>query len=297
MKIVGWDRMAAWRDQRMGEEGDLWHRAIIDPVVLELVGPVRGLRVLDLACGNGYLTRRWAREGAVASVGVDLSATTLRYARAREARRPTGARFLRRSAGDLRGLSERSFDRVVANMALLDIADASAAVREAARVLRPDGRFVFSLCHPCFDLDEHSAWVVERVREPDGFWHNVVWRKVRDYRTERSVRVPWKISERTTGWTVSYHRTLSTYSRYLRDAGLLIRRIEEPSPLAEAVRDSPQGPFMLEIPLHLVVEAVPGPVGGAVPTERGSRRRARTPGTAARRSGSRGRTRGRRSAR
>ena len=290
----GWDAMADWRDHRMGEQGDLWHRAIIDPTLLRVVGPVRGLRVLDLACGNGYLTRRWAREGAARSVGVDLSRRTLSFARRRERARPSGARFLLGSASDLKDLGDSSFDLVVSNMALIDIPDLRGAFREVRRVLDPTGRFVFSLSHPCFDLDERSGWMVERVRAPDGVWHDLVWRKVRGYREERSTRVPWGISPTETGWTTSYHRTLSTYSAELRKAGFVIRRIEEPSPLPEAVRKSPQGPYMLEIPLHLVIEAVRA---GPVPRPPALRRPAtRTSGRsrrrAGRRSGSGGRRRG-----
>lgn len=280
----------------MGEEGDLWHRSLIDPALLRVVGPVRGRRVLDLGCGNGYLTRRWARAGAAEAVGVDRSARSLRLARRRESTVRSGARFLRRDASDLVGLADASFDLVVANMAMIDIADAAGAVREAARVLSPDGRFVFSVSHPCFDLDERSMWVVERVREPDGVWRDHVWRKVRLYRDERSVRVPWHISPTEVGWTRGYHRTLSTYSRLLRDAGLAIVRLEEPAPLPEVIRKSPQGRFIAETPLHLVVEAEfrrPRPtarIGRAV-RPRGSRTSART----ARKGGPRSATDGRRS--
>lgn len=280
----------------MGERGDLWHRAIIDPTLLDVVGPVRDLRVLDLACGNGYLTRRWAREGAARSVGVDRSRRTLAFARRRERERPTGAEFWERDARRLVGIPARSFEVVVANMALQDIPGAERAVREVARVLTVEGRFVFSLSHPCFDLDERSGWVVERVREADGNWHDIVWRRVRRYRDERTVEVPWKISETESGGTTAYHRTLATYARWLRDAGLAITRLEEPSPLPEAVRDSPQGPYLLEVPLHLVVEARPFP---APPPPRGLdvRRRASrwsegNPRRATRRSGSGDRTRG-----
>jgi len=294
---VGWDALAVWRDERMGEEGDLWHRAIIDPTLLRLVGPVRGRRLLDLACGNGYLTRRWARQGAARALGIDASPRSLALARRRERAHPSGAEFLRRDAGHLVGLEDGSFDLVVANMALMDLRDAEGAVREVARVLAPRGRFVFSVSHPCFDLDDRSAWVVERGRGSDGVFRDVYWRKVQKYRQERRVRVPWRISASETGFTTSYHRTLTTYSRILREAGLWIVRIEEPSPLPEAVRDSPQGRFMVEVPLHLVVEAQAhrtGPIG-----RRSSRVRARPPESqrtagslagAARRSGSGGRS-------
>lgn len=298
MARVGWDDLAEWRDRRMGERGDLWHRSIIDPSLLRVVGSVRGLRVLDLACGNGYLTRRWARQGAARVLGVDASSRTLAFARRRERARPSGAQFLRRNGTRLRGLASSTFDLVVANMALQDIRDAARTVREVARVLRPRGRFVFSISHPCFDLDERSGWVVERVREAEGTWHDVVWRKVRAYRDERTVRVPWKISETETGYTTAYHRTLSTYSRMLRDAGMSVTRLEEPSPLPEAVRKSPQGPFLLEVPLHLVVEARLHWPDGPVPSERaasnrpGSRASGRTDRRASPRSGSGARTRG-----
>lgn len=297
MSREGWDELAAWRDLRMGERGDLWHRAIIDPTLLRVVGPVRGLRVLDLGCGNGYLTRRWAREGARSALGVDRSARALGFARSREKRRRTGARFLEGDAAHLPELEDASFDLVIANMSLQDIEDGEGAVREVGRILDPRGRFVFSLSHPCFDLDERSGWVVERVREPDGLWHDVVWRKVRAYRDEREVRVPWKISETETGFTTSYHRTLTTLSRWLRASGFAITRLEEPEPWPEALRDSPQGPYMVEVPLHLVVEArsIAGAPKGSRPrrpTLGASRRSEGNPRRGGRRSRSGARTSG-----
>ena len=293
----GWDALAAWRDELMGEDGDLWHRGLIDPSLLEVVGSVRGQRVLDVGCGNGYLTRRWARQGASRSLGIDASRATLARARRRETEHPTGAEFLLRQASDLRGLADRSFDLVVANMALFDIEDAEGTVREVARVLAAGGRFVFSIGHPCFELDERSAWVVESGLDADGVFRNRIWRKVHRYREERSVRVPWPIARNETGWTTSYHRTLATYSRLLRDAGLAITRLEEPAPDAEVLAKSPQGPYLAEIPLHLIVEAAASAPAPRVPEYRparrsGSRTSVRTPRRDARRSGSGGRIRG-----
>ncbi len=251
MSEGGWDEIAAWRDFRLGETGDLWHRALIDPTLLDVVGDVRGLDLLDLGCGNGYLSRRFARAGARV-VGIDRSAPTLAFARRRERAAPLGVRFQVRDAARLTGTSGQSFDLVVANMTLMDIRHAAAAVREVARVLRPEGRFVFSISHPCFDVDTESTWVTELA-----LYEEKIWRKVRRYREEREIDVPWKISETKKRWTKSYHRTLATYARYLREAGLAIVRLEEPAPLPEILEKSSQGRMIAEIPLHLVVEARP----------------------------------------
>jgi SAM-dependent methyltransferase len=283
----GWDALAAWRDHRMGERGDLWHRAILDPSLRSVLGSVRGLRILDLGCGNGYLTRRWAREGAAESVGVDGSEANLRIARRRERNRRTGARFVRQDAAHLTEFDSGHFDRVVAHMSLMDIEDGESTIGEVGRVLRPNGRFVFSISHPCFDIDLRSMWVVERE-----FLQDTIFRKVAGYRQEHTVRIPWRVSESEIAYTLSYHRPLSTYFRYLRAAGLVVAGVEEPLPRPEAVRKSHQGAYMLEIPLHLVVDAVRQP--GLTPPEhrprrvtpRGSQTSGRTLGAAGRRSGS-----------
>ena len=279
-----WDRLARWRDAKLGDRGDLWHRALIDPAVRRLIGPVRGLRILEVACGNGYLARSLAARGAKAVVGIDRSQASIRLARARERSRPRGVRFEVGDAGRLR-FDKGTFDLVVANMALMDIRDAKGAIREAARVLAPEGRFVFSIAHPCFDPDDRSVWSVERGFGSDGVYRDTVYRKVRGYREELRTLVPWRVSHHLVVWTESYHRTLTTYVRYLHDAGLAIARLEEPSPEAEMLSGSPQGPYIREIPLHLAVEAM-----RLDRLRPGSRRSARSPAAAGPRSVSRGRT-------
>ncbi len=249
MPAVSWEQLADWYDAKQGEEGDLWHRALIDPAFLRVVGDVRDLHVLDLACGNGYLSRRFARAGAKV-VGVDASAPIIERAKAHEAKDPLGVEYRIANASRMTELPDSTFDLVASNMALMDIEDAEGAIHEVGRVLMGRGRFVASLSHPCFDQGPSSTWLLERH-----FRSIQVWRKIARYRTPFADEMPWGIEDRI-ATTVGYHRPLSWYARVLQEAGLLIHSLEEPAPTPEFLEGSPQGPYVVEIPLHLVIEAV-----------------------------------------
>ena len=70
--------------------------AIDDPAgaaLLDLVGSPAGLRILDLACGHGRITRELARRGADVT-GADISAALIGKARQAEREHPLGPRYV-----------------------------------------------------------------------------------------------------------------------------------------------------------------------------------------------------------
>src|ERR1700750_3225387 len=77
-----WDINAAFWDERMGEDGNDWHLTLVRPAVERLLGPVAGLRVLDVASGNGLFARRLAALEADV-VATDASERMLDHARRR----------------------------------------------------------------------------------------------------------------------------------------------------------------------------------------------------------------------
>jgi len=173
--LGNWDDLSDWYDDKQGESGDLWHRALIDPMLLKLIGDCRDKEILDLGCGNGYLARRFAREGARVTA-IDSSLKMIKNAQAHDPKDGLKIKYIHTDANRLDMISDASFDLVFANMSLMDIEDAEGSLREVSRVLKGrKGRFVASISHPCFDNGPHSGWVMEKV----AFEPRKIYRKIR----------------------------------------------------------------------------------------------------------------------
>jgi SAM-dependent methyltransferase len=109
--------------------------------------------VLDIACGNGLSSRRLAALGADV-VAFDLSEEMIAHALRRSTSHDDRIRYRVLDGTDeaeLLALGEGEFDAALCNMALFDMAEIKPLFRALARLLRPGGRFVFSMLHPCFN--------------------------------------------------------------------------------------------------------------------------------------------------
>ena len=159
-----WDRKATYWDEQMGE-GNAFQRILVGPASERLLAIRPGETVLDVACGNGVFSRRLAALGARV-VACDFSPTFLERARARTGAGagPIEYRLIDATdEGQLLTLGEGRFDAAVCNMALMDMTTIEPLLRALGRLLKADGRFVFSVPHPCFN----SAGVRLTVEEED----------------------------------------------------------------------------------------------------------------------------------
>jgi ubiquinone/menaquinone biosynthesis C-methylase UbiE len=243
-----WTEMAAWFDARQGDDGDRWHRELIYPCVKSIAGSVAGLRVLDLACGNGSLTRWLKRRGADV-IGADGTLAMIECAQRRESEAPLGIEYIHSDGAKLAFVPANEFHLVICTMALMDMPDAqaSAAISDIARILKPDGRAIICISHPCFDVPENSEWVIEQAASQPP----QVWRKVRRYRQEFSGAIAWSHRE---FYSRSYHRPLQWYFRRFREARLCVTAFEEPLPSEKMIQEDEDGKPVAEAPLQCAME-------------------------------------------
>jgi SAM-dependent methyltransferase len=208
----------------------------VSVALFELLGPLHGSRVLDVACGHGRITRELARRGAHV-VGVDLSVALLDKARVMEDHDPLGIEYVQADVTANWSPPGEAFDAVSCSFGLSDIDDLDACVDAVDRGLRPGGRFVFSLLHPCFagGGEVSGSWSPAGSYADEGWW-------AADGQRSTLRRV-----------VGANHRMLSTYVNALRAHDLVLDAMTEPAPPPEWVEQAPEA---ARFPVFLVAGCV-----------------------------------------
>ncbi len=175
-----------------------------------LLGEVTGRDALELGCGAGQ-GARFLRTKNSRAVGCDVSGAQLAQSRLLDARTGTSVPVVQADAQRL-PFRSAAFDLVVSAFGAVPfVADSAGVMREVARVLRPGGRFVFSVTHP-------TRWAFPDDPGPAGL---TVQQSYFD-------RTPYV--EQSGGVTtyVEHHRTLGDRVRELVAAGLVLTDLIEP---------------------------------------------------------------------
>ena len=255
-----WDVASeSWADfVRMGK--DYYRDEMNCPATFRMIGNVKGKSVLDLSCGEGSNTTILAKKGARV-VGVDLSKEMIRLARQQERKEKLGIKYYVSDAADLKELESEGFDLVTCFMALMDIERYEDAISEVARVLKKNGRFIFSITHPCFEFGDTvngeplAEWIYEKGTEntPE---RKALYLQVRKYFDIVTCEVSWNMKRLFKPFqTTSFHRTLTDYFRALHKSGFVVTRLGEPKPTAKGASKYPSLRKHLLVPHSIIIEA------------------------------------------
>jgi len=223
---VSWDTKAEDWDKRYDEYGDRNRKYQSDPVLFKFLSEVEGLTILDAGCGAGYLCRLLTKRGAK-MVGVENSRRFYEMALEYERKEPLGVIYHHGTISSIPYLQDESFDALVSNYVLMDCRDYKSAVKEFARVLKPDGIAVVVISHPCFSTAPASTgyrWIIipfdtQRREERAGWVVDNYFLRCRFEESWGGFETPF----------IAFHRTLTDYYQTFQKNGFSVTDLEEPS--------------------------------------------------------------------
>lgn len=209
-----------------------WRHHIEAFTLLGLLPDLTGKAVIDIACGEGYYTRKLRDRGAARVVGVDLSPRMIELARAQEAQQHPGIDY---RVGDGRNLDfNEEFDVAFAAY-FLNYAhnrqELQAMCDAISRCLKPGGRFITVNANPMLDWDPARSY--------------------RQYGFEADIEVPlregapivWRmfLDDGSTFEIENYHLNAKTHEEAFRAAGFSTINWLTPKVSPEGLASFPQG--------------------------------------------------------
>jgi len=209
-----WSSIADWYDQLLltGSGPHQTALACLD----NLMPDVADLSIIDIACGQGIVSRHLASKGARVTAS-DFSDAMIANAIGHGTPDGHPIDFRVDNAETLSTCNDASFDGATCQLGLMDIADLDATLAAISRILRPRGWLVFVIAHPAFLAPDS-----ERVTLSDGRPAAAIT----DYFDERFWRSTNPEGVRRAG---NFHRTMSTYLNSLHAAGFVIEEAAEPA--------------------------------------------------------------------
>ena len=222
-----WEQKASFWFEYMGAEGNALFREVIAPAQLRLLELDAGERVLEVACGGGQFARAMARLGAHV-VACDVAPTFVQRAREQSAGEGiSNMEFHVADATDEPALLALGgpFDAAVCAMAMMDLPVIEPLLRAVFALLRPGGRFVFTVMHPAFfstrarqveeQFDTNGEVSVERAIKVTAYL---------DVPVEKGAGIPGEPEPH-----YYFHRPIARLLTACFEAGFVLDGMEEPA--------------------------------------------------------------------
>jgi 2-polyprenyl-3-methyl-5-hydroxy-6-metoxy-1,4-benzoquinol methylase len=205
-------------------------RAIRNPALIDLLGDIKGKRLLDLGCSNGESSRQLHSLGAIVT-GADYSATQIELAKSQD----DGVNYILTAEDSKLALKSASFD-VVTYLSMRATEHLDEMLAESSRVLKKSGKILLSVLHPSFIGPGKKV-----IKTSDGgagiFVNHYLTEEVR----VNSPRQPGSNQDKVSN--LIRNHTVSDFINKLIQSGFVIQQVCEPRATDQAELADPEVRF------------------------------------------------------
>ncbi|MBY0472861.1 methyltransferase domain-containing protein [Patescibacteria group bacterium] len=245
-QTTSWGGVADWYSSYLETTEDSYQKQVILPNLLRILDSKSGMKVIDIACGQGFFSREFAAAGAEV-VGADIAQALITQAKKLSGKT---VQYYVAPADNLNFTKSGVFDAATIVLAIQNIKNIDGTFAEAKRVLKPGGKLVMVLMHPAFRIPGHSSWGFDEETKEQ-------YRRVDSYLSAQKAELFVHPGKEGSAKTISYHRSLQDFSKSLCKAGFAITRLEEwisHKQSQKGPRQETEDRTRKEIPMFLMLE-------------------------------------------
>lgn len=234
------------------ENANFWDRTekniqsdfLCRPYVFNMIGDVKGKYLIDVGCGEGYVSRNMAKFGARV-VGVEKEASMVELAVNREKKDNFGINYYQGDTRDLKNFYDK-FDIALSVLVYghLDSNDMGIAVKETYRSLKDEGTFILAVPHPFKYIFKPSKTVWIEFDDSNSDY----WKEKNNIRLRTGDGRSFDIE--------AYNHTVGDYMNALLKNGFCIQEICEPKATKKDLETFPEMWGEEDrIPFYLIIKA------------------------------------------
>jgi ubiquinone/menaquinone biosynthesis C-methylase UbiE len=245
---TSWENSSDWYSKIVGEKGHYYHQNIISPLLLKILKPkTKETLILDIGCGQGILSRIIPKEFKY--TGADLSSSLIQKAKALSKNKNQS--FIECDCTQKIPVKESSFDYACFILSIQNMKNQKEAIKNGSLALKPDGKLIIIMNHPCFRIPRQSSWRIDDSKKLQS-------RQIDCYMSHLEIPLQTHPSQKDKSEVLfSYHYPLSSYTNWLYEEGLVIENMMEliSDKASTGTKAKMENRARKEIPLFLVIVA------------------------------------------
>ncbi len=241
-KNTSWEKVSSWYDKLVGINGHYYHKNVIFPSLLKNAIFKKKCSLLDLACGQGVLSR--VINENIDYWGCDVSSSLISAAK----KLKRGNFFVSDITKPLM-LDKKDFDVITIILALQDIGLHDEIFQNCYNHLKPNGKLFLIINHPCFRIPRQTSWNITKTEQS---------RQVNRYMTNMTIPIKTNPGKKEFSKKVYFHHyPMQEYFNILNRNGFTIKNIQEliSDKKSTGKNRKKEDLARKEIPLFLSIEA------------------------------------------